>query len=896
MSSSGKGGRGSGRDRNGGRGPTHHGTGRDRRHASQDSRGGDGHHHHHDNRIHFLHSLSTVRVPSQLLKGIKVWTVAANGKTRPAFLALSSDRFTATLRRDGPSFSSDHSTTGSPGSGSSFLFFGRRSQDDTRSIDIGEMDRVQRGQSTQQFERARKRGGFAKTASERSIEQTFIPPTAVKVSPKPSRPKHHQQQPLDPILSFSIIFRGAHTLDLMAVTPEDREEICDTLDQLLKAYQQGKVRVSTDVLLLRYIWLYVVDEKNSKTVYCTVEQVGKVLTAINFSMKQKDVVSAYDQFGRVIGLDRLKRRRGLTFGQAATFLHKIKRDSWFVKPVNVLWNELFGELMNNQKMRTTVSEKTFLEKFLHGKQGQKNATIVDVRKIFRRLHDMEFAHTSTEPKDLSRINKEQFEAYLLASENDAFSPEKENLILQDMNRPLSEYFINSSHNTYLTGDQYKSPSSVEMYSNALYRGARCLELDIWDGGKTSDGTPIAVVWHGHTLTTKILFEDIIKTIKVFLNFHPDSWPIVLSFENHCSIPYQQVMAEQLVRILGDSLYVPTEASLFGPLPSPARLRGMVVIKGRRPDGTEADQYDTDDESDDEGMSNQNLPMGVELEEMRAAREKVVSYGVAPELASLTLFHGHKLNTFDESIRTPTYYMHSFSESKVRSRCRQKQAQRWIAYNQSHMSRTYPAGSRVDSSNYNPLLAWSTGCQMAALNFQTQDAFLRLNDGRFRENGNCGYVLKPSSLMIKDDVGSASAPARLSIRVLSGSCLPKPKGQIQGDCIDPYVKVSVYDVKNEERETVTHYATNMVASNGFFPIWSQEKFRFRIDNWDVAMLQLTVVDKSKEEFIASSSIPISCLRRGIRCVKLYDATNTRSGAFDFASLLLDIQIGQMVAEI
>jgi len=441
-----------------------------------------------------------------------------------------------------------------------------------------------------------------------------------------------------------------------------------------------------------------------------------------------------------------------------------------------------------------------------------------------------------------------------------------------------------------------SQSSIEMYSHALYRGCRCLELDIWDGNKTSYGTPIPVVWHVHTMTTKIFFVDIIKTIKVFLNFHPDSFPIILSFENHCSIPYQEVMAEQLVRILGDSLYIPTEASLFGPLPSPSQLRGMVVIKGRRPDGTEAEAYDSEDDSDEDGPTSS---MGDLTMAMNEAQQKAIDdkHGTAPQLARLTLFHGNKHKSWEQSICSPTHHMHSFSENKVRSNCRQKQAKHWVLYNQTHMSRTYPAGSRVDSSNYNPLLAWSTGCQMVALNFQTEDAFLRLNDGRFRENGNCGYVLKPSSLMMNDDdYSQKKGSVRLSIRVLSGSCLPKQKGQRVGDCIDPYVKVSVFDVKNEEKETITSYPTSVAPANGFFPIWSQEKFTFSIENWAVAMVQLTVFDKTKDEFIASSSIPLSCLRRGIRSVKLYDATNTRSGAFDFASLLLDIKIGQIVAEI
>ena len=151
-------------------------------------------------------------------------------------------------------------------------------------------------------------------------------------------------------------------------------------------------------------------------------------------------------------------------------------------------------------------------------------------------------------------------------------------------------------------------------------------------------------------------------------------------------------------------------------------------------------------------------------------------------------------------------------------------------------------------------------------------------------------------MAKEDVGKTPDGITLSVRVLSGSCLPKPKGLRGGDCIDPYVKVTVYDVKNEERVIFTEFATAPVPSNGYFPIWNQETFKFSVDNFSIAMLNVTVYDKLKEEFIASSSIPVSCLRRGIRSVKLYDATNTRSGAFDFASLLLDIKINKRVAEI
>lgn len=35
-----------------------------------------------------------------------------------------------------------------------------------------------------------------------------------------------------------------------------------------------------------------------------------------------------------------------------------------------------------------------------------------------------------------------------------------------------------------------------------------------------------------------------------------------------------------------------------------------------------------------------------------------------------------------------------------------------------MSRIYPKGTRMDSSNYMPQMFWNVGCQMVALNFQT----------------------------------------------------------------------------------------------------------------------------------------------------------------------------------
>jgi hypothetical protein len=218
-------------------------------------------------------------------------------------------------------------------------------------------------------------------------------------------------------------------------------------------------------------------------------------------MKKNEVEKLYNKFGKIIGLDRGDLRKGFSFEQCLSTLHKIKRDStWQLKPVRQIWFDLFGEYMNNGKTRTNVSSESFLRRFLWKKQGEANVTAEYVDKIFRKLNALEVAVVASNLRlngqDAGkRIDCDRFEAYLFSKENDIFDPEAERFQSETMHQSLSEYWINSSHNTYLTGDQLKSRSSVEMYMNVLYRGCRCIEIDCFDGLRSPDGTPIPLVYH-----------------------------------------------------------------------------------------------------------------------------------------------------------------------------------------------------------------------------------------------------------------------------------------------------------------------------------------------------------------------------------------------------------------
>jgi hypothetical protein len=114
-------------------------------------------------------------------------------------------------------------------------------------------------------------------------------------------------------------------------------------------------------------------------------------------------------------------------------------------------------------------------------------------------------------------------------------------------------------------------------------GSRCIEIDCWDN--TVGREPL--IYHGYTLTTKLPFTDVIRTIKDYA-FRMSHYPLVISIENHCSSAQQKRMAqifrEELTDELGRSVLA-TENLVEGKdvnkrrLPSPIELQGQILLKG-----------------------------------------------------------------------------------------------------------------------------------------------------------------------------------------------------------------------------------------------------------------------------------------------------------------------------
>ncbi|XP_042599001.1 1-phosphatidylinositol 4,5-bisphosphate phosphodiesterase beta-1-like [Cyprinus carpio] len=243
-------------------------------------------------------------------------------------------------------------------------------------------------------------------------------------------------------------------------------------------------------------------------------------------------------------------------------------------------NQIFADLGAKSRSYLTVDQMT---EFINNKQRDPrlNEILYPPLKPEQTQLLMEKFEPSAAGIQKGQISVEGFARYLISEENSVIPPEKLDQS-EDMSFPLSHYFINSSHNTYLTAGQLAGSSSVEMYRQTLLSGCRCVELDCWKG-RTAEEEP--VITHGFTMTSEISFKEVIEAIAECA-FKTSPFPVILSFENHVDSPKQQAkMAEYCRSIFGDALLTetlekyPLESGV--PLPSPHELVGKILIKNKK---------------------------------------------------------------------------------------------------------------------------------------------------------------------------------------------------------------------------------------------------------------------------------------------------------------------------
>ncbi|KAK4312307.1 hypothetical protein Pmani_016237, partial [Petrolisthes manimaculis] len=214
-----------------------------------------------------------------------------------------------------------------------------------------------------------------------------------------------------------------------------------------------------------------------------------------------------------------------------------------------------------------------LGRFLEEQQGELR-TQEELRTLLHRHEPDPFLRSQ------ELLSFEGFARYMMDEDNYAFLDERVTVNEDEiMSMPLSNYYIASSHNTYLTGHQLKGESSVELYSQVLLTGCRCVELDCWDG---DDGSPM--IYHGHTFTTKIPFRSVVETINKSA-FVTSPYPVILSIENHCTTGQQARMAQIFMQVFGDKLVTKflfeADFSEDVHLPSPAQLKYRILIKNKK---------------------------------------------------------------------------------------------------------------------------------------------------------------------------------------------------------------------------------------------------------------------------------------------------------------------------
>ncbi|KAB1217612.1 Phosphoinositide phospholipase C 6 [Morella rubra] len=523
-----------------------------------------------------------------------------------------------------------------------------------------------------------------------------------------------------------------------------------------------------------------------------------------------------------------------------------------------------------------------LRRFLVEHQGEVDVTVFAAERIIEQV--LHGRHDAQQGLSLSDF----FYFLFLADFNDPIKSQ----VHHDMTAPLSHYFIYTGHNSYLTGNQLSSDCSDAPIIKALQKGVRVIELDIWPNSTKDD----VLVLHGRTLTTPVKLIKCLQSIKEHA-FFKSPYPVIITLEDHLTPGLQAKVAEMVTQTFGEMLYYP-QGECLSEFPSPESLKYRIVISTKPPkeyleskDGKDKESISTSgrelSEEESSGRDTADFIAETEVEERKVSDQDDEDINLcenksgqqgAPEYKRLiTIRAGKPKGDLEDALEVVADKVRRLSLSEqALEKAMTDHGTDIVRFTQKNVLRIYPKGTRVTSSNYQPHIGWMHGAQMVAFNMQGYGKLLRLMEGMFRANGECGYVKKPDFLMQKGPHNEVFDPQKtlplkrtLKVKVYLGDGWHLDFSQKHFDSFSPpdfYTKVRVVGVPADAAKKKTK-----IIDDDWAPTWDEE-FEFPLTVPELALLQIEVreYDRSeKDDFGGQTCLPISELRSGIRAVPLYD---------------------------
>ncbi|KAF2873887.1 PLC-like phosphodiesterase [Massariosphaeria phaeospora] len=439
----------------------------------------------------------------------------------------------------------------------------------------------------------------------------------------------------------------------------------------------------------------------------------------------------------------------------------------------------------------------------------------------------------------------------------------------DRNHPLPDYFISSSHNTYLMAHQLFGDSHATAYEIALYTGSRCVEIDAWDN---SDNKEEPKVTHGYTLVSNIPFREVCKTICDVIDKEAadgvNAAPIIISLENHCGAEGQLRLAQIMKEVLGHRLLSKEirekgkrEQEGISEHVTLAELgnKVVVIVEYHLPNEEESSDSSSSSENEDEKQARQQY-----LEQKKTANIGVI----IPELAELGVYAQSvkpvNNSWFEADLENaPHHQLINVSETGLIAHIPTNSA-KIARHNSHHLMRVFPKGTRISSRNLKPVPFWGIGAQICALNWQTFGASSQLNEALF--SGSGGYVLKPAPLRAGGDGNlNSGRKKRLRLHVAGATDIPLPADR--DDEGKPYLTSSLVhpnDLNNlpAKRKTAPykpHKLTSFLrqdTSPATDPFWN-EVLEWDYDDNELVFLRLLI--KSDDSFARNPIFAVAAVR-------------------------------------